>query len=167
MTGGNANSGADVILPKWHLPPPALAGVAFGAQVLLSRRHASSKKSRIGGLFVGVGSCLLIAGAVVQFQRSNTTINPKTLGTTKLIVTGPNRLTRNPMYLGTTGLLVAHAVVRRSWSALMPAVLYAVVIDRVQIPAEEAVLQQRFGAKFKRYRELTPRWLGRLRPDVT
>lgn len=160
MTNSTANSGSEVSLPRRHVPPPVLASLAFGAQLVLSRRHLSTKKSRIAGWLLGIGSGLLIGGAVVQFQRSNTTINPKTLGTTELVVTGPNRMTRNPMYLGTTGLLVAHALGLRSWSALLPAALYVLVIDRVQIPVEEAVLQQRFGARFDEYRAVTPRWLG-------
>lgn len=160
MTNHTAKTGPEVSLPHRHIPPPVLAGLAFGAQVVLSRRHASSKTSRTTGWLVGIGSGALIGGAVHQFQRSDTTINPKTLSTTQLVVTGPNRFTRNPMYLGTTGLLVAHALGRRSWFALLPAALYAVVIDRVQIPVEEVVLQERFGARFEQYRAVTPRWLG-------
>ena len=166
MTDNTAKSGPEIALRQRHIPPPVLAGLAFGAQVVLSRRQASSKSSRMAGLLVGVGSFVLIGGAVLQFQRSNTTINPETLDTTELVVTGPNRLTRNPMYLGTTGFLVAHALGRRSWAALIPAALYAVVIDRVQIPVEEVVLQERFGAEFEEYRAATPRWLGCPHPGV-
>lgn len=145
---------------KRHVPPPVVAAAAFGAQILLSEKRASSKRSKIAGAIVGVGACLLMGGAVIEFQRHHTTVNPKTLDTTKLVVTGPNRLTRNPMYLGLAGVLTAHAVWRRSWVALIPVALFALVIDRTQIPAEEAVLQQRFGAEFERYRAGTPRWLG-------
>lgn len=165
MSDHTATAGPEVSLPQRHIPPPVLAGLAFGAQLVLSRRQSSSKRSRMAGWLLGIGSGLLIGGAVLQFQRSNTTVNPKTLDTTELVVNGPNRLTRNPMYLGTTGLLVAHALGRRSWSALLPAALYAVVIDRVQIPVEEVVLQERFGARFGEYRAVTPRWLGCPRRD--
>ncbi|MDR7346588.1 protein-S-isoprenylcysteine O-methyltransferase Ste14 [Enteractinococcus fodinae] len=99
---------------------------------------------------------------MIQFRRSHTTVNPKTLDTTALVVTGPYKLTRNPMYVGMTGLLVAHALTRRSWLALVPAGLFAVTMNQIQIPAEEAVLQQRFGASFERYRGNVPRWLGKL-----
>lgn len=167
MAGNSESNRLGVVLPKRHIPPPVLAAGAFGLQIMLSERHASSKRSRIAAMLVGIGSLLLVGGAVIEFQRNDTTINPKTLDTTKLIVTGPNRLTRNPMYLGTTGVLVAHAMLRRSWPAVLPAVLYTVIIDRLQIPIEETVLQQRFGTKFESYRDVTPRWLGLPRRSVT
>jgi protein-S-isoprenylcysteine O-methyltransferase Ste14 len=86
-------------------------------------------------------------------------MNPITLEVTKLVNTGPYSFTRNPMYLGATGVLIAYAVARRSWPALIPAALYAIIIDRVQIPAEEAALQEHFGTEYARYRAVTPRWL--------
>ena len=42
----------------------------------------------------------------------------------QLVVEGPNGLTRNPMYVGMAGVLVAHAVRRGSWTALLPAALF-------------------------------------------
>lgn len=160
MDDGQHRSVSDAGLRKRHVPPPVLAAGAFGAQILLSEKRASSTVSKSVGVVVGAGACLLMGGAVLEFQRHHTTVNPKTLDTTKLVVTGPNRLTRNPMYLGLAGLLTAHALWRRSWSALLPVALFAAIIDRTQIPAEESVLQQRFGAEFERYRAKTPRWLG-------
>lgn len=160
MGDGKHRSDRDTGPDRRHIPPPVLAAAAFGTQILLSEKRPSSKLFRSAGVMLGAGSCLLMGGAVVEFRRHHTTVNPKTLDTTKLVVTGPNRLTRNPMYLGLTGVLTAHAVWRRSWSALIPVALFAVVIDRTQIPAEEAVLQQRFGAEYARYRAMTPRWLG-------
>ena len=44
MTGGDANSGADVILPKWHIPPPALAGLASGDRLLVGLYYAQRMK---------------------------------------------------------------------------------------------------------------------------
>ncbi|WP_310171726.1 methyltransferase family protein [Enteractinococcus fodinae] len=158
----NDQSNAGGALPKGHVPPPVLAAVAFGAQRLVSRRKSSTKTSRLSGALLVVGSGVLMGSAVIQFRRSHTTVNPKTLDTTALVVTGPYKLTRNPMYVGMTGLLVAHALTRRSWLALVPAGLFAVTMNQIQIPAEEAVLQQRFGASFERYRGNVPRWLGKL-----
>lgn len=148
------------VWPRGHVPPPVLAAVAFGAQRLVSRRKSSIKRSRLTGALVVVGSGALMGSAVAQFRRSHTTVNPKTLDTTALVMTGPYKLTRNPMYVGMAGLLVAHALTRRSWLALIPVGLFATIMDQVQIPAEEAVLQQRFGTSYARYRANTPRWLG-------
>lgn len=143
-----------------HVPPPVLAAGALGAQVLLSEKHERTKRAKAAGTLVAAGSLLLMGGAVIEFQPYHTTVNPKTMDTTTLVIEGPNRFTRNPMYLGLAGLLTAHALWRRSWSALIPVAAFALVIDRTQIPAEETVLQQRFGAAYERYRATTPRWIG-------
>lgn len=143
-----------------HIPPPVLATGALGAQVLLSEKQASTKSSQVAGALVAAGAFLLASGAVIEFQHHQTTVNSETLNTTALVVEGPNRLTCNPMYLGLAGLLTAHALWRRSWSALIPVAAFVLVIDRTQIQAEEAILQQRFGTAFERYRATTPRWIG-------
>lgn len=155
-------SESTVKLPKWHLPPPLLAAVAFGIQSVLARGRGSSRTSRIAGAIVAGSSIFLAGRAVLEFRRCNTTINPDTLATTKLVTTGPNRWTRNPMYLGTAGVLAANAVYRRSWLGMLPVLGYAVVMDRMQIPAEEAVLQDRFGATYEQYQKATPRWFKML-----
>ena len=44
------------------------------------------------------------------------------------------------MYVGLAGLLVANAVRLGSWTALLPVAAFTLVIDRVQIPAQESAL---------------------------
>ena len=65
------------------------------------------------------------------------------------------------MYVGLSGLLVANAVRLGAWKALVPVAAFALVIDRLQIPAEEAALLANFGAEYEAYRATVPRWLGR------
>ena len=77
-----------------------------------------------------------------------------------LVTSGPNRITRNPMYLGMAGILVAHAVHLRRPVALLPTVLFVAVIDRFQIPVEEARLRERFGDGYEAYARRTRRWIG-------
>ena len=65
------------------------------------------------------------------------------------------------MYVGMAGLLLAHAVWRGSWTALLPVVGFVVFIDRAQIQAEETALLEKFGAAYEAYRATTPRWIDR------
>ncbi len=65
------------------------------------------------------------------------------------------------MYVGLAGLLVANAVRLGSWLALLPVATFTLVIDRVQIAAEESALLVNFGADYEAYRATVPRWLGR------
>ena len=109
------------------------------------------------------GAALVLAGAAArQFHRQGTTVDPFDPAlASSLVTTGANAVSRNPMYVGMTGLLVAHAVRRGSWTALLPVAAFLLVIDRVQIAAEEEALSAHFGADYERYRERVPRWLGR------
>jgi protein-S-isoprenylcysteine O-methyltransferase Ste14 len=77
-----------------------------------------------------------------------------------LVTTGANALSRNPMYVGLTGLLVANAVRLGAKTALLPVAAFTVVIDRLQIAAEESALLAKFGADYEAYRAAVPRWLG-------
>lgn len=76
-----------------------------------------------------------------------------------LVTTGANAVSRNPMYVGMAGLLVANALRRGSWTALLPVVAFTLVIDRVQIAAEEAALLAHFGADYEAYLAAVPRWI--------
>jgi protein-S-isoprenylcysteine O-methyltransferase Ste14 len=64
------------------------------------------------------------------------------------------------MYVGLAGLLVANAIRRGSWTALLPVAAFTVVIDRLQIAAEEPALLANFGAEYEEYRASVPRWLA-------
>lgn len=65
------------------------------------------------------------------------------------------------MYVGLSGLLVANAVRLGSWKAFLPVAAFTLVIDRMQIAAEERALVANFGAAYEAYRAAVPRWLGR------
>jgi len=65
------------------------------------------------------------------------------------------------MYVGLAGLLVANSVRLGSWKALLPAAAFTIVVDRLQIAAEESALLSNFGADYEAYRAAVPRWLGR------
>ena len=103
----------------------------------------------------------MLAASVGNFLRHRTTVDPVRVERAQhLVVDGPNRLTRNPMYLGLAGVLLSHAIARRSPSAVIPLVGFVWLIDRYQIPAEEAALEARFGQAYLDYKEAVPSWLG-------
>jgi protein-S-isoprenylcysteine O-methyltransferase Ste14 len=108
------------------------------------------------------GSGVLATSATRSFRRSGTTIEPfDPSRASVLVTTGANAVTRNPMYVGLAGVLVAHAVWRGSWTALLPVAGFVAYIDRVQVAAEERALLERFGADYEAYRAAVPRWLDR------
>lgn len=100
--------------------------------------------------------------AASLFRRRGTTLEPfHPDRASVLVTTGANAVTRNPMYVGLAGLLIAHALWRGSWTALLPLVGFVAFIDRTQIQAEEAALRRNFGGDYETYQSTTPRWIGR------
>lgn len=109
---------------------------------------------------IGVGAGVFGAGAVAGFVRQRTTVNPHAPDrSTSLVTTGVLRRTRNPMYVALAGGLTAGAVWTRTPAAFVPVAAFVAVIDRGQIPVEEAALARRFGAEYAAYRARVPRWL--------
>ena len=145
-----------------RLPPPVLALGAALAQRALSRGAPRPTTVRaVGAGATTLASMALAGSAAASFRRSGTTVDPlEPARASTLVTTGANAVTRNPMYLGLTGLLVANAIGRGSWAALLPAAGFVVVIDRTQIPYEEAALLARFGSDYRAYGDRVPRWVG-------
>lgn len=106
-------------------------------------------------------SAALAATAARQLIRQGTTLEPfDPSKASVLVTTGPLAITRNPMYVGLTGLLVANAVRRGAWVAVLPVAGFVGVMDRLQIAEEERALLANFGADYEAYRAAVPRWLG-------
>jgi protein-S-isoprenylcysteine O-methyltransferase Ste14 len=143
-------------------PPPILALAASLAQRALTRDAPRPTAGRAAAASViAAGSGALSATAARQFRRRGTTVNPvDPARASVLITTGPNAITRNPMYVGLVGMLVANAVRRGSWRAVLPLAAFTVLMDRLQIAAEETALLARFGDDYESYCAAVPRWLG-------
>lgn len=143
-----------------RLPPAVLTAGAGLAQLLLSRPKPASRPARIlaAGLAAGAGAVLADAGS--RFLRHATSFDPLAVDRASVLVTsGVYGATRNPMYVGITGALLAHAALRRSWWAVLPAACFALLLDRQQIPAEERALRRLFGTEHEDYVSAVPRWL--------
>lgn len=143
------------------VPPPVLALTAALAQRAMSPPPSAGRvRLAAAGALVGASAGTSLGGART-FRRRGTTVNPVKLGeSTALVTEGPFSYTRNPMYVGLAGVLVAHALARGSVRALLPAAAFVAVIDRMQIPPEEASMAALFGAEYDAYRARVPRWLG-------
>lgn len=145
-----------------HFPVPPITLVAgLASQHLIARGRLPTRASAAGAALLAGGSGWFLLGSLREFLREHTSFDPVDVSTpTTLVVMGPNRVTRNPMYLGMAGLLLAHAGLRRSGAALLPLTVFVLVIDRVQITAEEDALAVTFGDDYAAYRRAVPRWVG-------
>ena len=109
-----------------------------------------------------------IAWAVAAFVRKGGASGAVGHRPGRLVTGGPFRYLRNPIYAGVCFLLLAVALVRRSPSFLLAAILFAPIIDVYVRRVEEPRLTARFGEAYSRYAEAVPRWIPRLKdePDV-
>ena len=81
----------------------------------------------------------------------------------RLVVAGPYRYVRNPLYDGDFCLILGAALLTRSWALVLVAALDLALLA-FQLPFEERDLGERFGAPYRRYCELVPRFVPRRRP---
>lgn len=131
-------------------------GVAFNALLVVAI------------LFAGAGAGLrtwgaaYLGSAVVQSATMHTASGQSSPG---VIEDGPYRFVRNPLYLGTILHTLALVMLMPRSGALFT--LFAIgVLQMRLILAEEAFLGARLGAPYAAYRELVPRLLPALRPQI-
>jgi protein-S-isoprenylcysteine O-methyltransferase Ste14 len=145
-----------------RIPPPVWLVAAAGVQWLVSAHtRRVTRRSIVAATIIAGGGGALAISAARTLQRHGTTLTPEhPEEATVLVADGPFVFTRNPIYLAFAAALVAHAILRRSPLALLPVAAFVAVIDRVQIPAEEHALLDRFGVRYEYYRRTVPRWIG-------
>jgi protein-S-isoprenylcysteine O-methyltransferase Ste14 len=127
-------------ISAWPLPIGGLLGVAVGVALLLEG---------VGFAFagaIGFGSLRRMSGL-----RDDT-----------LVRSGAYRYSRNPQSVGWMLALLGVACLGRSGLAVALVVLFWVVLD-VYVRIEERHLERLYGDDYRRYREATPRYLGRPR----
>lgn len=110
-----------------------------------------------GPVLMGL-SLALILWAAQQFRRARTAIIPFR-PVSALVVTGPFKYTRNPMYLGMAGFLLGAAVYLGTVTPFIVLPAFVALIQERFILAEEAMLEEAFGAAYLDYKTRTRRWL--------
>lgn len=139
----------------------ACFGVGAGLQHLLGLPAPSPAWT---GTFQAIGTVLANAGlllvlaSLMLFALARTTLLPGG-SASRLVTGGPFRFSRNPMYLS---LVLAYAGIALMLDlpgalALLP--VPVLVLQRVQIPFEEARMARLFGREYMRYRDRIRRWL--------
>lgn len=147
-----------------RIPPPILGILIAGVMVALdwATPDYSLHPPLLWGLVVICVLVALIFGppAVFAFRRARTTINPVAVReASSLVTTGPFRLSRNPMYVSLLFLLLALALSLTNLPALTGPALFFLLMNQLQIPAEEQAMRDLFGDSFEYYAARVRRWL--------
>jgi protein-S-isoprenylcysteine O-methyltransferase Ste14 len=135
------------------------------AIVLMLTLHATIPIRRVvvgpwrwTGLALLGGGVAVVLRVAAMFRRAGTTIRPFETSSA-LVERGPFRLSRNPIYLGMVVFLLGVALLAGSLSPFLVIPVFAWILDRRFIRAEEAVLAKTFGPAYDTYRGRVRRWI--------
>lgn len=110
------------------------------------------------GVILAVAGIVLARAAVIAFQRSNTSIQPRDLPAA-IVTSGPYRFSRNPIYLGMALLSAGIGLIASAnWVLVMLPVALGIVQKDV-IEREERSLTGRFPDNYPAYMARVRRWL--------
>lgn len=146
------------------LPPPAALFLAGLLAWLLARALPAWRVALPGqqgvAIALAVAGASLMLAAALSLLAARTSLNPlNPERASVLVAVGAFALSRNPIYLGDALLLCAWLVWLGQPLGLLALAGFVLWLDRVQIPAEERALAQRFGADWQAYRARVRRWL--------
>jgi protein-S-isoprenylcysteine O-methyltransferase Ste14 len=153
-----ATSGAaDVIAPPPLIYLIGLA-VGFGLELLLPSARLPAAVTWGAGGVLAVAGALLARSFFRALGNAGTPISPYR-ATTRLVTSGPYRISRNPGYLGMT---LGYAGTALLFGALWPfatLVPTLIAVDRGVIAREERYLEHAFGDEYRQYKRRTRRWI--------
>lgn len=157
--GGEDSAGVIAPPPLIYLGFLAL-GVGIGRLWPLAIfGSAVAREARLGG-----AAALVIAGIVItiaglrQFGKAGTDVRPDR-ATTALVTGGIYRWSRNPLYIAQALVYAGIALAFDSLWALVLLVPTLIVIRYGVIAREEAYLERKFGADYRRFKAEVRRWL--------
>jgi protein-S-isoprenylcysteine O-methyltransferase Ste14 len=111
-----------------------------------------------------VGSVLVLGGGalglwgMLSFYRARTALFPHQPAS-RLVVSGPFRLTRNPMYIALSAVHAGAALVLNQLWALLFLPISIALVRTIVIAREERYLRSAFGAEYENYMRRVRRWL--------
>jgi len=113
---------------------------------------------RTVGFGLTVIGFLFGVGALIEFRKARTTLNPH--GTVSMVVAnGIYRFTRNPIYLGYLCMVMGLPLNSGYYWGLVISPFFVATMNRLVIEKEEAYLEKKFKDQYTDYRSRVRRWL--------
>jgi|SRR5262245_43132082 len=141
--------------------PPLIYLGSIVAGVVLQRLYPVAVVPEAWGAPLGallvLSAALLFLFAVAAFRRAGTPIR-SVRPTTRIVQTGPYRLSRNPIYLAFTSLHLGIGLWVNSAWLLGTLLVTLIVMPHGVIAREERYLERRFGDEYLRYKAAVHRW---------
>ena len=145
------------------VPPPLLYGGFFAAGWALHHAFTipiiSGNPSVLAwiGIVLFAAGLLLALGSVGLFRHAHTTLIPHGRAT-KLVTTGPYRITRNPMYVSLTIMFLGGTAIINSYWPLILLAIPLFILNQIVIPYEEMQLREIF-PDYEAYATHVRRWI--------
>ncbi|MGQ0285952.1 methyltransferase family protein [Pasteurellaceae bacterium 22721_9_1] len=139
------------------IPPPLLFLIALGMIVCLPQHAIIPLWCSVIFFIIGLIIAFL---SLYAFYRAKTTIHPKQLEQTSVLVTqGIYRFSRNPMYLSLVCWLMAWSIMSQRSLGILVIWLFMLYLTHFQIQPEEKILTEKFGQQFLAYKKSVRRWI--------
>ena len=116
--------------------------------------HEPVAYAGVVGVFLGVVMAAISAG---MFKMAGTGIQPFDEATT-LVTGGFYRYSRNPMYVGMFLMLAGVAFLMGSIGAVLPVLVFILIIRNNFVMGEERFLEANFGQHYLDYKSTVRRW---------
>jgi protein-S-isoprenylcysteine O-methyltransferase Ste14 len=107
------------------------------------------------GLIICLFGMIFTSVAILNFATS-----PKD----KVITKGLYRFTRNPTYIGIILMQIGLGIACSSWLYLLLTVALTILLN-ANLSAEERYCLYRYGDDYRKYKNITPRWIGIPKPE--
>ncbi|HUP63306.1 MAG TPA: isoprenylcysteine carboxylmethyltransferase family protein [Thermoanaerobaculia bacterium] len=146
------------------VPPPVLFLLCLIAGAIVHRRRPLELAPYpfVAGVMVGcvlLSIAAIIGGWALRDMRSHRTPIEPWEDPRQLVTSGPFRVTRNPLYVTLVTVLLAIAVMVNSLWLIASAALLVILLDRIIIVREEAILGRTFGVDYDDYKRRVRRWI--------
>jgi protein-S-isoprenylcysteine O-methyltransferase Ste14 len=151
----------DALKPRKVLPPVyffASLLLMLGLHYVLPGPRILSGSVRYLGIVLMGAALGFGLWARMLFVQVGTTVKPFQ-ESSELVVQGPFQITRNPMYLSMAVFLLGLAVLLGSLIPFFVIPVFVLIINRRFIPAEESMLERRFGEPYRNYQGRVRRWI--------
>jgi protein-S-isoprenylcysteine O-methyltransferase Ste14 len=152
-----SNDGPQVIA----LPPLILAAtlaVSVALEALWPLALPAPGLARPVGILVLAGSIVIAALALREMIAVGTSPDVRK-PTERLVTTGVFAWSRNPIYLGMVLLCLGFALIAGSAWLLLLTIVFASVLAKGVIDAEEIYLERKFGPDYSSYKARVRRWI--------
>jgi len=103
----------------------------------------------IGGIFFSIGFILNISVIVAL----------RDVSVNKHFDKGPYRFSRHPSYVSMIFIFISVIIISLSWVFIFLLAILSIHLVIV-VPAEEKFCLEKYGEKYRKYLEKTPRWIG-------